>query len=192
MRLFVALDIEDAIRQRITRFLEGVRGFAPDAKWVRPESLHLTLKFIGESEKLAEIRDALAKVGGNAVTVSFRSTGFFPTPRAARVFCVGIESDARLAQLAQSIDAALTLLGIESEKRAYTPHLTLARGEMRSRRPKSKANAFGNLFAHLQEKLVALSPPDFGTMTARQFYLYESKLKPTGSVYTKLHDFKLN
>ena len=48
MRLFVALDIDDAIRGRIARFLDGVRGFAPDARWVRPESLHVTLKFIGE------------------------------------------------------------------------------------------------------------------------------------------------
>ena len=48
MRLFVALDIDDSIRGRIARFLDGVRGFAPDARWVRPESLHVTLKFIGE------------------------------------------------------------------------------------------------------------------------------------------------
>jgi 2'-5' RNA ligase len=192
MRLFVALDIEDAIRGRIARFLDGVRGFAPDAKWVRPESLHLTLKFIGKSEKLGQIRNALSGITADAVTVSFRGTGFFPTQRSARVLWIGIESDARLAQLAQSVDAALTPLGIESEKRAYTPHLTLARGEMSSRRPKSKASTSGNLFARLQEKLAALSPPDFGTMTAREFYLYESKLKPTGSVYTKLQGFKLN
>ena len=55
MRLFVALDIDDDIRSRITRFLDGVRGFAPEARWVRPESLHVTLKFIGEtSEEEAE------------------------------------------------------------------------------------------------------------------------------------------
>lgn len=192
MRLFVALDIEDGIRQRITRFLDGVRGLAPDARWARPEWLHVTLKFIGESHNLDGIRDALARVDGNAVTVSFRGTGFFPTPRSARVFWVGIESDARLAQLAQSVDAALTALGIESETRAYTPHLTLARAGRPDRRVKSKSDAAGNPFAQLQKKLAALSPPEFGTMTAREFYLYESKLKPSGSVYTKLQEFKLN
>lgn len=191
MRLFVALDIEDGIRQRIARFLDGMRGFATDVKWVRPESLHVTLKFIGESEKLGEIRDALSNVRGNAVTLGFRGTGFFPTPRSARAFWIGIESDARLAQLAQSIDAALTPLGIESETRAYTPHLTLARGGKQERRAKSKSDA-SNPFARLQEKLAALTPPNFGTMTARELYLYESKLKPSGSVYTKLHGFKLN
>ena len=192
MRLFVALDLEDAIRERIARFLDGVRGFAPQSKWVRQESLHVTLKFIGESEKPNEIRDVLSGVQGGTVTFSFRGTGFFPTPRSARVFWIGIESDERLGQLARSVDAALTPLGIESERRAYTPHLTLARGELRSRLPKAKASASGNPFARLQEKLAALSPPDFGTMTAREFYLYESKLKPSGAVYTKLNAFKLN
>ena len=49
MRLFVALDIDEAIRRRIARFIDGVSGFAPDARWAKPESLHVTLKFIGES-----------------------------------------------------------------------------------------------------------------------------------------------
>ena len=48
MRIFIALDIDDSIRERIKRFMEGVRGFDPEARWVRPESLHITLKFIGE------------------------------------------------------------------------------------------------------------------------------------------------
>jgi len=47
MRIFIALDLDDPIRERIDRFIEGVRGFAPDARWVLPESLHITLKFIG-------------------------------------------------------------------------------------------------------------------------------------------------
>jgi 2'-5' RNA ligase len=51
MRVFVAVDIDDAIRGRITRFLDGVRGFAEEARWVRPESLHITLKFIGEKSE---------------------------------------------------------------------------------------------------------------------------------------------
>ncbi len=62
MRLFVALDIDDAIRSRIARFLDGVRGFAPDARWARPESLHVTLKFIGEKPEgeIDNIERALA------------------------------------------------------------------------------------------------------------------------------------
>ena len=61
MRVFVALDIDDAIRARLEVFLDGVRGFAPEARWVRPESMHVTLKFIGEkpSETVEEIKKAL-------------------------------------------------------------------------------------------------------------------------------------
>ena len=61
MRVFVALDIDDAIRARLEQFLDGVRGFAPEARWVRPESMHVTLKFIGEksSEAVEEIKQAL-------------------------------------------------------------------------------------------------------------------------------------
>jgi len=64
MRLFVALDIDEAIRERMARFIEGVRGFAPGARWVRAESLHITLKFIGEQpeNKLAALQSALAAV----------------------------------------------------------------------------------------------------------------------------------
>ena len=62
MRLFIALDIDDAIRERIARFVEGVRNFAPDARWVKPESLHVTLKFIGEQPDAAvdQIKQALS------------------------------------------------------------------------------------------------------------------------------------
>ena len=87
MRLFVALDIPDEIRARIRTFLEGVRGFAPDVRWVAAESLHVTLKFIGEQpgDKLGAIKGALASLTGDSLEVSFRGTGFFPTAKSARV-----------------------------------------------------------------------------------------------------------
>ena len=69
MRIFIALDIHDAIRQRIQRFIEGVGGFAPDARWVSPESLHITLKFIGEKpiEIVEEIKRALSGIRAESI-----------------------------------------------------------------------------------------------------------------------------
>ena len=98
MRIFVALDIDDAIRQRIQRFMEGVSGFAPDARWVRPESLHVTLKFIGEKplEAVEQIKQTLSSVRAEPIEMNFRGYGFFPTAKAARVFWVGIESGPQL------------------------------------------------------------------------------------------------
>ena len=103
MRIFIALDLDDAIRERIERFMDGVREFAPDARWVRPESLHVTLKFIGEkpAETVEEIKRVLSVVRAEAVEIAFRGYGFFPTPKAARVFWVGIESGPQLAALAK-------------------------------------------------------------------------------------------
>ena len=192
MRLFVALDIDAAIRERITRFLEGVREFAPDARWVRAESLHITLKFIGEQadRKVDGIKQALAKIQSRATGLNFRGYGFFPTARSARVFWIGVDADQQLKELAGLVEQALEPLGIQREAHGFSPHLTLARGKSAApqRRPDDRPN---RNFQRLQEKLESLPPPEFGTMTAREFFLYESKLSPAGSQYTQLQRFPL-
>jgi 2'-5' RNA ligase len=130
MRIFIALDIDDAIRERIALFQDGVRGFAPDAGWVRPESLHVTLKFIGEKPDAAveQIRDALSSVSLNPFSFTFRGVGFFPTAKSPRVFWLGIEAGPELATLAAKVDTTMESFGIPKEAHAYSPHLTLARG----------------------------------------------------------------
>src|SRR5215470_18274609 len=129
MRLFIALDIDDAIREHLARFVEGVRNFAPDARWVKPESLHVTLKFIGEQPEpgVEQIKQALSTTIGEAAPIEFRGFGFFPTPKSARVFWIGMETGPQLATLAGRIDEKLSPLGIAKVERAYSPHLTLAR-----------------------------------------------------------------
>ena len=194
MRLFIALDIDDAIRARITRFLEGVNGFATDARWVRPESLHVTLKFIGEQPESAvdPIKHALSGIRGNASEIQFRGYGFFPTAKSSRVFWIGLEAGPQLAALAALIDDRTATLGIPKEDRAFSPHLTLARGAGGSGSPRrSKADAPNRIFQRMQEKLAARPAPEFGTMTAREFFLYQSQLSPKGSKYTKLTRFDL-
>lgn len=203
MRLFVAIDIDPAIRERVARFMEGVRNFAPEARWVSDKSFHITLKFIGEksAETAEEIQRALAAIRAEPATISFRGTGFFPTAKSARVFWAGIEADPNLARLAGLVDDALARLRIPQEEHAFTPHLTLARGgDVRSRRgrgpsgsprqrPEDRPNA---RFARLQEQLAAMPVPDFGTMTATEFFLYESKPSPAGAAYSKLARFELS
>jgi len=192
MRLFLALDIDPEIRARIAQFMDGVRGFAPDARWVSAESLHLTLKFIGEwpGERLDELKRTLAEVRGQPTEITFSGTGFFPTPKSARVFWIGIQAGPELASLAGAVDTAASSLGIEKEQRAFTPHLTLARtGSGRPQRMSSDRANFS--FRRLQEKLAAMPAPVFGTMSPREFFLYESKLSPKGAEYTKLASFPL-
>ncbi|HXX01031.1 MAG TPA: RNA 2',3'-cyclic phosphodiesterase [Candidatus Acidoferrales bacterium] len=194
MRLFIALDIDEAIRERIARFMDGVRGFAENARWVQPESLHLTLKFIGEQPEAAveQIKQALGTIRASAAEIQFRGYGFFPTPKSARVFWVGMESGPQLATLAKAIDDQTASLGIPKEERAFSPHLTLARGGGGSGSPRwRKGDGPNRTFQQLQEKLSALPAPEFGTMTAREFFLYQSQLSPKGSKYTKLARFEL-
>jgi 2'-5' RNA ligase len=194
MRLFIALDIDDAIRTRISRFLEGVSGFAPDASWARPESLHVTLKFIGEQSESAiePIKQALSDIHGRASEIQFRGYGFFPTPKLARVFWIGLEVGPQLTALVALIDDNLATLGIPKENRAFSPHLTLARGAGGSASPRrNKTDSPNRIFHPLQEKLAAMPVPEFGTMTAREFFLYQSQLSPKGSKYTKLVQFDL-
>jgi len=192
MRLFVALDLDPSIRGRIAQFMDGVRGFAPDARWGLAESLHITLKFIGEwpAERLDELKRVLVEVRGQPAEITFSGTGFFPTPKSARVFWIGIQAGPELASLAEAVDAATSALGVEGEKRVFAPHLTLARtGSGRPQRASSDRT--NPSFRRLQEKLAAMPAPAFGTMSPREFFLYESKLLPKGAVYTKLQSFPL-
>jgi 2'-5' RNA ligase len=195
MRLFVALDIDDDIRVRIARFLEGVGGFAPDVRWASPESLHVTLKFIGEqSEDETEgIKRTLDTVSGGVFDLSFRGYGFFPSAKRPRVFWIGIEAGTPLSTLAASVDAKLATVNVPKDEHAFTPHLTLARGRGGSGSPgKRPGDSIHHGFQHLQEKLAALPAPGFGAMAVREFFLYQSQLSPGGSKYTKLAGFRLH
>src|ERR1035438_9636705 len=93
MRIFVGIDIDPEVRARISRFLDGIQGFAPEARWVQPESLHVTLKFIGEQkpEQVDAIAERLRRVESGALEIRFEGYGFFPTAKAPRVFWIGIQ-----------------------------------------------------------------------------------------------------
>ncbi|HUI80987.1 MAG TPA: RNA 2',3'-cyclic phosphodiesterase [Bryobacteraceae bacterium] len=178
MRLFTALDLPDEIVANLKHLLEKLRPTAR-ISWSPPENLHITTKFIGEwkEERIAELQAALARLEPRPpISVHIRRVGFFPNPHSPRVFWCGIEAPG-LDQLAAATDRATAALGIESEKRAFSPHLTLARIKERLD------------LQPLREAIAALPSLDFGQVTVDRFFLYLSKLRPTGSVYTKLAEF---
>ena len=195
MRLFVALDIDEEIRNRIQEFTEQVRGLAPHARWVAPGSLHITLKFIGEKPEafVQQSESALKSVTVARFRVEFSGAGFFPTSKAARVFWIGIEAEPGLVELASKIEDSLATLAIPKEQRAFSPHLTLARSSNASGAPGWRTGDKPNQqFAGLQEHLAKSPARSFGTMTAREFFLYRSKLSSKGSTYTKIARFQLS
>ncbi len=180
MRLFIAIEIPPDVRAGLAVLLQKFRAIAPQAKWVRPENIHITLKFLGEtdSSKLAVVQTALSAIrSSQPVTLEFRGLGFFPNEKRAKVFWAGIESSANLPAIAADIDQAVHKLGFPLESRSFTPHLTLARFEPPGIPPK--------LFAAAEER----SARDFGSLVARDFHLIESKLKPAGAEYTTLQSF---
>ena len=185
MRIFIALDIPGEIRAQMLKYVQRARALAADARWARPEGLHVTLKFVGEvsDAKVEQIKAALATVKTAPFEVTFANVGFFPTARSPRVFWIGVEGGEALPGLAALIDNAAHGVGIAKEDRAYSPHLTLAR------------SGSGPGGQHHLKPLAALledqTPPRFGTMTAREFFLYLSQPQRGGSKYTKLQGFRL-
>ncbi len=195
MRLFIALDIDDAIRDRMTRFVEGVQNFAPDARWMKPESLHVTLKFIGEQPDSAidPIKHALATVATGYARNSLSRLRILSHRKVRPCFLDRHGSQPATGRARRpTIDDQTAALGIPKEDRPFSPHLTLARGAGGSGSPRrSKQDGPNRVFQRLQEKLAALPTPEFGTMTPRDFFLYQSQLSPKGSNYTKLARFDL-
>lgn len=185
MRIFIALDIPGEIRARISEYMDRVRPYAESARWARTEGLHVTLKFIGEmkDEKVPEIAKALATVTAEPFTINFSGAGFFPTAKSPRVFWLGVEGAEALPRLAAAIDAAAHSLDIAREKKPFNAHLTLARA--------GSGPVAGQVLRPVQRLLEAEAPPQFGTMTAQEFWLYRSELARGGSKYTKLQKFEI-
>ena len=186
MRLFVALDFPDAVRQTLRELIARLQPGFGSAKWVRPEAMHITLKFIGEvdGEKLAPIRGALAPVHSSApVEIHFRGLGFFPNERRPRVLWCGVEASTNLAELAEAVQRALVPLGIPAESRDFVPHLTLARfnSDYAPRKDlETLVRAAGELKSY-----------DFGRTRETEFHLIESILKPAGAEYRRLETFPI-
>ncbi len=189
MRLFAALEIPAAVRDNLSAFIKDtqrdMRGLSDRSaekrvRWVRPESLHVTLKFIGEvaEAKLDGIRAALSTVRADMLLqLRFHGLGFFPNENRPTVLWTGLDASTNLQTLAEDIDRALATQGIAKERRAFVPHLTLARF------------AQPGLTEKLHTAIQKNSAREFGSFQAREFHLVESKLKPAGAEYTSIAAF---
>jgi len=177
VRVFVALDVPEAVRAALAELSARLNKICPSARWVHLEGVHITLKFIGEvpAENFDIIRQALGELPNfPPVKARFAGLGFFPSARRPRVFWAGIEANPTLAELASAIEMKLEPLGIAPEKRAFHPHLTLARFES----PEGTQR--------LSAAVEALGEPEFGAATFTEFHLYQSVLKRSGAEYTRL------
>ncbi len=179
MRLFVAVDLDPAVNQRVAELIALHAPRAPKARWVKPEKLHVTLVFLGNVEDaLVPQVEAAVQAGAQAhapLTLHARGAGGFPSKTRPRVLWLGLEGDlAPLAALQATLSQHLVPLGYEPEHREYRPHLTLARAPERSGEQQ------------LARCIAALGEVDLGASEVREVVLYQSKLSPKGATYTAL------
>jgi 2'-5' RNA ligase len=132
----------------------------------------------------------LQSVRAAPIALSFHNAGFFPSPKSPRVFWIGIEADQNLPELVNSVGQVLRPLGFEQDAAPFKPHLTLARSGSGRPRPVPGERPAPAL-QQVRAKVETLGPLEFGTMSAHEFYLYESKLSPAGARYTKLSRYLL-
>jgi RNA 2',3'-cyclic 3'-phosphodiesterase len=179
MRLFVAINFTSKDRQRMGRASRKMREADLPVRWVDPDQIHLTLKFLGEvrPERVAPVRAAVARVASKTqpFTMNMGGSGAFPTTRRPKVIWLGAEASPELRCLKHDLEWELAPLGFEREVRAFHPHVTLGRA-----RPDARAGDFRGF-----EELVAAM--DFSAeITVRSIDLMKSALSAKGARYEKL------
>jgi 2'-5' RNA ligase len=177
MRLFVALDLPEAVRRALGELIAQLKPKSRSARWVRPESMHVTLKFLGnvDARKLDAICAVLATIhSAQPVQLHFRGIGFFPNERRPRVIWSGIEATPNLFELVAAMEQVFEPLRFARESRPFVPHLTLARLDA----PQGAENLVG--------AANAMKSYDFGSAHETEFHLFESVLKRSGAEYKKL------
>lgn len=184
MRLFVAVNVPKAERDRIHRASRPLREGGFPVRWVSPDLIHLTMKFLGEvpTTSLPPIQTVMEGVAARTPPFFMDIGGFgaFPTIRRPRVLWVGVDPSPALRCLKQDLEWALSDLGFDRETRAFHPHLTLGRAT-----PGDGAGAFRGLD-------VLASGLDYSAMVGvRDVELMRSHLSASGPRYEVLSSFRL-
>jgi len=182
IRSFVAIPLNADIISRIEKIQKELKSIPADVRWVRPQSIHLTLKFLGniEENRIDDIAQAIQKGISEyeSWSVLVKNLGTFPSLRNPRVIWIGVEDKrGKIVTLQNRIEKELTKLGFEEEKRKFSPHLTL--GRVKSSRGKKE----------LVQYLIDERERSFGETLIDRVILFKSDLKPSGAIYTVLKEF---
>lgn len=176
-RIFIAVDIPPEVKRRVSEYIDDLRTDFSDLKvgWERAEKLHITLKFLGdvEPEKLCGLIEAIEKKAGilSKFTVKIERTGVFPNERKVRILWLGFGDEfGGLKKTYDLLESVCEKIGFHREKRAFLPHLTIAR----LRAPDKSADLAKK---HLAKEF---EPAGFEVC---EIVIYESRLQPSGSVY---------
>lgn len=176
MRLFVAIELSEAVRKALSAAQEALQKKCPDVRWIAPEQLHLTIKFLGEvaDGDVSPVSEALARAAAMASPFSMRFGGFgcFPEGGPVRIVWAGaIEESRSLAKCVEAVEAQIEPVGFPREDRPFAAHITIGR----VREDKSR----GQLRKAVQSYRGREVEQQISSLT-----LMASKLSPKGSTYT--------
>jgi 2'-5' RNA ligase len=179
IRAFIALELTSELRERLEDLQRELKKSGADVRWTRPQSIHLTLKFLGDiaPEKVEEISRTLEAVAGESAPFTLRpeSCGAFPSIKKMRVVWAGLAGESEpLLELQKRVETAVAALGFEPEDRPFKPHLTL--GRVKGRKGQRE----------LRDALVANQGFRAEAFDVTEVVLYKSELRPEGARYTAL------
>jgi RNA 2',3'-cyclic 3'-phosphodiesterase len=182
LRTFIALEIPPELQQLIHKETAHLRNrIGTLVRWVPPGNMHLTLKFLGNiSPTNVDIVTQMMRAEADACQPFVMQVGglaSFPSPKRPRVIYIGLQAPAELETLQHGIESATTRLGYESEERGFSPHLTIGR---------VRQNISASDQQQIRRALEETQIDSLGTARVDSVQLYNSDLKPTGSVYTRL------
>ena len=176
IRAFIALELDAGMRAALGRLTADVRHHFAGLRWVRPEGVHLTLRFLGDTSpsQVERLRESLgaAAAGCPRAEVPVAGLGLFPDRGRPRVLWLGLVLPERMFALQAACEAAATGVGLPPETRRFSPHLTLGRWRDGAPRPELPT--------------VELAPVALDTLV-----LFHSELRPEGAVHTPLGRFGL-
>ncbi|MCU0497634.1 MAG: RNA 2',3'-cyclic phosphodiesterase [Anaerolineae bacterium] len=167
MRLFIAIDLLNTVKDQVLNVCADLSG----VRWVQPAQLHLTLRFIGETDQAVAIINALRSIRFDPFPLQLQGLGQFPAKGAPRVLWIGCQASEPLTHLAASIETTLTEIGLPKADQPFKPHLTLAR-------PKYSLDR-GELRRWLGQQFA------IDAFTVTEFVLFSSQLDPKGAIYRR-------
>lgn len=191
VRIFIAIEIPAELKKEITSVQQRLRPHFSRARvsWVRPDNIHLTLRFIGDvpSARIGELIQSCEDVTLKpAFGLHLHSIGFFPNARKPKVVWCGYENSEELNSVQQLVEDAVVKLGFTPEGKAFVPHLTMARIKEISSKPDAPFYA-DMTKVEAEIKSIPLSVRH----TVHEVRLIKSVLSPKGSEYTTLHTWPL-
>ena len=183
MRIFIGIKLDERVHDEIEKFLEPFKKISSPIRWVKPENVHFTLKFIGEvsEEKYAQIEKRLSEAEFNTGPFDLRLTGCgkFGRGNTLNIFWIGIAPSDPLAQVFNKIENTLAKIGIEKENRQFKPHITVGRNKKNF-----NFKSFSELIEENSDQLIS-------EFNVGHFQVFKSQLRPEGPIYTILKEIPL-